>query len=192
MIRDARLSEAAGVGRLHSEITSGFLPSLGAAFLGRLYRALIAWDGADVLVGEEGGRLTGFVASVDDTGAFYRHFAVRHGVMAGLVALPRLIRPSAIKRAWETLRYGTSEEGDVHAELLAIATATESRGKGWGGRLLAAATDRYRERGLSAVRVVVGADNEASLAAHRKAGFSDRETIELHAGEPSKVLVWSA
>ncbi len=192
-IRAARMDEAAQVGNLHAEITSGFLPTLGPGFLTRLYRALIAWEPADVLVADQDGTVLGFVASVENTRAFYRHFAVRHGILAGLSAFSRLIRPSSLRRAWETYRYGSGDDHDgPSAELLAIATAAEARGQGLGSRLLVAATDRYRHRGLAAVQVVVGADNEASLAAHRKAGFEDRATLEVHSGESSKVLVWTA
>ena len=103
-----------------------------------------------------------------------------------------------IKRAIETFRYGTGDDAIdddapvIRAELFAIATSSESRGQGLGSRLIEAATEQYRARGLNQVKVVVGADNEASLAVHRKGGFVDHATIELHRGETSKVLVWSA
>lgn len=193
IIRGAMPAEARAIAALHAEITSGFLPTLGRPFLARLYKALIAWPPADVLVAERGGSLRGFVASVEHSGAFYKHFLMRHGLLAGLSALPRLVRPSVVKRVIETFRYGTDDGGlEVDAELFAVATAADARGEGVGRALLAAATDQYRQRGLTEVQVVVGATNEASLAAHRKAGFVDRATIEVHAGETSKVLVWSA
>ena len=197
-IRPARGVEAWGIAALHAEIAGGFLPTLGTAFLTRLYKALIAWPAADVLVAEQDGSPAGFVASVEDAGAFYKHFAARHGVLAGLAALPRLVRPSVMKRAIETFRYGTGDDAIdddapvIRAELFAIATSSESRGQGLGSRLIEAATEQYRARGLNQVKVVVGADNEASLAVHRKGGFVDHATIELHRGETSKVLVWSA
>ena len=193
IVRDATAAEAPIVAELHAQIATGFLPTLGTAFLTRLYRALVAWPAADVLVADSHGQVRGFVASVEHTGAFYKHFVKRHGVMAGLSVIPRLVRPSVIKRIWETFRYGTDDAGgEVHAELFAIATASDARGEGVGISLLNAATDRYRQRGLTEVQVVVASDNEASLAAHRKAGFVDRSTTEVHSGESSTILVWSA
>ena len=193
IVRGARADEAGLIAAPHAEIATGFLPTLGRPFLARLYKALIVWPPADVLVADRDGDVRGFVASVEHTGAFYKHFVLRHGLMAGIAALPRLVRPSVIRRVFETFRYGTDDAGAVaHAELFAVATAAETRGEGVGSALLDAATARYRERGLTEVQVVVGADNEASLAAHRKAGFVDRAMIEVHKGEPSKVLVWSA
>ena len=98
-----------------------------------------------------------------------------------------------MKRVLETFRHGTGDGAEyAEAELFSIATSAESRGKGLGGLLLQRAVEGYRERGLDKVQVVVGADNEASLGAHRSAGFEDMATIEVHEGEPSKVLVWSA
>lgn len=191
-IRPARMDEAPVLAGLHAEIRTGFLPRLGSRFLTRLYRALIAWPGADVLVADDGAGPIGFVASTEDTGLFYKHFLRRHGVAAGLALLPKLVRPSVVKRVWETFRYGTDTQSvEVEAELFAIATSSESRGRGLGGALLDAAVARYRERGLDRVQVVVSSNNPASLAAHRKAGFVDAGTVEVHAGEPSTVLVWS-
>lgn len=192
MIRDARPGEAPAVAALHGEITTGFLPSLGQAFLTRLYRALIAWPGAHVLVADDDGRVIGFIAFIEDIGAFYKHFVVRHGVAAGIAAFPRLIRPSSIRRAWETFRYGTADsELDGQGEVLSMATAPEARGKGIGRLLMEASVDRFRELALPGMHVVIAEDNEASLAVHRRYGFEEHSTVEVHAGEVSKVLVWS-
>ena len=135
---------------------------------------------------------SGFVAATADTSAFYRFFLRRHGLFAALLAaLPRLVRPSVLRRAVETLRYGGGEAGAVPAELLAVAVSAELRGRGVGGRLLAEMESCYRRRRLPSVRVVVGADNTASLALFRSAGFVDAGEMAVHAGEPSLELVWS-
>lgn len=192
-IRRGVVGDATALAGLHTEIETGFLPTLGRPFLRRLYTALITWDEADVWVADDGAGPLGFVASVESTGRFYKHFLKRHAIGAGFTILMRLIRPSVAKRIWETFRHGTGDgEAFAEAELFSIATSKESRGRGLGGKLLRAAVDGYRDRGLDAVQVVVGAENEASLAAHRSVGFADVATIEVHAGEDSKVLVWSA
>ncbi len=176
-IRPATADEASVLAGLHAEIRTGFLPRLGSRFLTRLYRALIAWPGADVLVAHDGAAPLGFVASVDDTGRFYKHFLRRHGLPAVFLLLPKLVRPSILRRIWETFQYGTETQTvEVEAELFAIATSTESRGRGLGATLLEAAVERYRERGLDRVQVVVSTDNAASLAAHRR----DRKSTRLN------------
>ena len=190
-IRPARPDDTAAVAGLHAEIATGFLPRLGTGFLRRLYRALIEWPDADVLVAEDRAGPVGLVAATGDTAAFYRFFLRRHGLLAALAALPRLVRPSVLRRAVETLRYGGGETSTVPAELLAVAVSAEMRGRGVGGRLLAEMEACYRRRRLPSVRVVVGADNAASLALFRSAGFVDAGEVAVHAGEPSLELVWS-
>ena len=190
-IRPATPEDAPVVAGLHAEIATGFLPRLGRGFLRRLYRALIEWPGADVLVAEDQAGPVGFAASTADTPAFYRYFLRRHGLFAAFAAFPRLVRPSVMRRALETLRYGGGDSSTVPAELLAVAVSAEVRGRGVGGRLLAEMESCYRRRRLPSVRVVVGADNTASLALFRSAGFVDADEVAVHAGEPSVELVWS-
>ena len=154
----------------------------------RLYRALIEWDPAVVLVADDGEGPVGFVAGVPDTGDFYRHFLARHGIGAALAALPRLVRPSLLRRAWETLRYeGAGSE--VRAELLSTAVAADRRGQGLGTRLGATFLD-YLDQ--PQVKVVVGAANSGAIAAYEKLGFVRAGSIEVHSGEPSVELLWSA
>jgi glycosyltransferase involved in cell wall biosynthesis/ribosomal protein S18 acetylase RimI-like enzyme len=196
VIRQARRSDAAGIARMHMEnISTGFLSSLGQGFLTRLYRSMIAWPQAVVLVADAGAGPVGFVAGVADTGAFYKHFVVRSGVPAGIAALPALIRPSGFRKAWETLRY--SDEGDgpgagVKAELLSMAVDPPFRGQGLAHRLgTGLLADPVIVEG-GAVSVVVGAANPVAIAAYQKMGFVDAGEIEVHAAETSRVLVWTA
>ena len=188
-IRRAVLRDAPFLAGLHTHaIATGFLPQLGPRFMTRLYRALIGWDPAVVLVADDSEGPVGFVAGVPDTGDFYRHFLARHGLGAGLAALPRLVRPSLLKRAWETLRYQGGESG-VRAELLSTAVAADRRGQGLGNRLGATFLD-YLDQ--PRVKVVVGAANCGALAAYEKLGFVQSGSIEVHSGEPSVELLWSA
>ena len=194
VIRPARRSDAAGIARMHMEnISTGFLSSLGQGFLTRLYRSMIAWPRAVVLVADAGAGPVGFVAGVADTGAFYKHFVVRSGVPAGLAALPALIRPSGFRKAWETLRYSDEEDGaggGVKAELLSMAVDPPFRGQGLAHRL---GTELLADPVIvegGAVRVVVGAANPVAIAAYQKMGFADAGSIEVHAAETSRVLIW--
>lgn len=190
--RPARADDAAAVADLHARgITGGFLPRLGPRFLKVLYRALIAWPGAEVRVAEDGESVVAFAAGVTDTGVFYDHFVKRHGVAAVLAALPRLLRPSNARRAWETFRYGGRDDGP-RAELLSMAVTPRARGNGLSVRLGEEVLDGLSGQGADRVRVVVGADNDAALAAYPRLGFADHATAEVHAGEHSNVLVWRA
>jgi glycosyltransferase involved in cell wall biosynthesis/ribosomal protein S18 acetylase RimI-like enzyme len=189
-MREGRPRDARTLAQLHAtEIATGFLPLLGKGFMRVLYSALIAWRDAVVLVIEDGGGPVAFTVGVKDVGEFYRHFSRRHGWRAGLAALPRLVRPSNLRMAWETFRYGNTQV-EVPAELLSMVVAPRARGRGLsvmlGARLLAEMT----ERGAAAVKVVVGSENQTALGAYRKMGFKDSERIQVHSGESSEVLVW--
>jgi glycosyltransferase involved in cell wall biosynthesis/ribosomal protein S18 acetylase RimI-like enzyme len=187
-IRVATSGDVDAIARLHSSgIDTGFLPQLGHPFMRRLYRALVGHRDALVLVATDASGPVGFVAGVRDTGEFYREFIRRHGAGAGLVALPKLVRPQVVRRVWESLRYEGAD--DSGAELLATALLPRARGKGLGTRL---GREFLAELGAPEVRVVVGSDNAQAIATYHKMGFVAVDTIEVHAGEQSTVMVWSA
>ena len=193
-IRPAQPQDAHTIAELHRQsIDTGFLSSLGSRFLRLLYADMIGWPGSAVLVVSDGadGSL-GFVAGVEQTGAFYRHFLRTRWFRAALNLLPQVIRPSFLRRAWETLRYGSADRAGVEAELLSMVVAPSLRGTGWGGRLGAAFLEDLSGRGVKSVQVVVGAANGGAIAAYETMGFGDAQTIEVHRGDPSVVMTWGA
>lgn len=186
-LRPAVEADAPFLAALHrSAIATGFLPRLGRRFMTLLYRALVTHDEALVLVAGDRSGPVGFVAGVADIGSFYRSFLRRFGVRALLAALPRLVRPKNLRRAWETLRYQGGEV-EVPAELVSMAVVADRRGRGIGTRL-----GREFLAGMSPgpVKVVVGADNAPAITAYRRMGFEPAAQIEVHRGERSEVLVW--
>ncbi|NND04390.1 MAG: GNAT family N-acetyltransferase, partial [Acidimicrobiia bacterium] len=188
--RTASDLDAAALGRLHAEsITEGFLPSLGSKFMSRLYSALIAWPDADVIVADDGSGPVGYVAGVADTGAFYKHFAKRHGLPAAAAAGYRLAKPKTLRRAFETLSYDGGEV-DVAAELLAMAVAREARGSGLGTELGTRLLERFAARGIETARVVVGAANSGAIGLYGRLGFEFSGRIEVHSGAQSELMVW--
>jgi glycosyltransferase involved in cell wall biosynthesis/ribosomal protein S18 acetylase RimI-like enzyme len=229
-IRLAGPADVAALARLHAErIVPSFLASLGPAFLRRLYRRVVLDPGAFAVVADRDGEVVGFVAGAVDTRRFYRAFVLRDGVVAGIVAAPRLVR--AAPRALETLRYpagsaaptngdapaalpeaglpaaglpeaglpaaglperGLPEGGLPEAEILSVAVAATEAGRGLGGRLTRAAVAELVGRGVDEVRVVTADDNADGLRLYRRAGFVPRARVEVHAGVPQQVLVWTA
>ena len=189
-IRTATPGDARALAKLHtSEIKTGFLPSLGPGFMTILYKALIGWKGAVTLVVDHGGGPVAFTVGVEDVGAFYSYFYKVHGWRVVLAALPRLIRPTNLRRAWETFRYG-QDQVEVPAELLSMVVAPRARGRGLSVMLGVRLLDDLMQRGVPAVKVTVGSENQTALGAYRKMGFMDTERIQVHAGESSEVLVW--
>lgn len=192
-LREAVADDAGVLARMHMEaISTGFLPKLGHRFMTRLYRAMISSSDAVVRVADADGPV-GFVAGVTDTDAFYSAFYRQHGLGAALVAAPALLRPTLLRRAWETARYSRVGDGDglPAAELLSMAVAPSHRRRGLGRELGGELLAELAERGCRGVKVVVGADNDAAAAAYRKMGFVDAGDMEVHPGERSLVLVWS-
>lgn len=191
-IRPALAGDARAVAELHKRmIATGFLSSLGTRFLEVLYRAMSVAPGARLLVAVVDGVVCGFVSGVTDTGDFYRWFLRHHWWRAGLAALPGALRPSALRRIRETLRYGATEESTASAELLSLAVAPGMRGRGVGSHLTEELFDWARSTGLPAMRVVVGADNDVALALYHRMGFSHDRRLEVHAGHQSWEMLWT-
>jgi glycosyltransferase involved in cell wall biosynthesis/ribosomal protein S18 acetylase RimI-like enzyme len=191
-LREARTEDAAALGNLHSDlITGGFLPRLGRRFMRVLYRGLLEWEGTRACVVVDSGGVAGFVVAVIDVGAFYRWFLRRYWWRAGFASLPALLDPRNMMRAWESLRYGGEDgQSPIAAEVLSLGVAVRARGQGHSGLLLSNVLDRLADDGCKAVRVVVGSTNSVAIAAYRKAGFEQHDTIEVHRGEQSEVLAW--
>ena len=189
-IRRANPSDADTLARLHSSgIGTGFLPSLGNRFMRVLYRALIGYSNSVVIVAEDDAGPVGFVAGVVNTGHFYRMFVKRHGVSAALAAAPYAVRPRVLRRVWESLTYEGARTGS--AELLATALLPGARSQGLGTRLGREFLAEMTAKGSQTVDVVVAEGNTHAIAAYRKMGFADADTIEVHTGERSVVLTWS-
>lgn len=191
-LRTAVASDAAAVARLHGGmIDTGFLSSLGPGFLTLLYGSLIRSDtGLVTVAAGDGGSVVGFVAGSVDTGAFYREFLRRYLLVAAWRLLPALVRPGTWRRVWETLRYGTDGRDDVRAELLSMAVAPAYRGRGIGKRLVGALQEAAEARGVPAMKVVVGEENDAATRLYESCGFADARRVEVHADEGSLELVW--
>jgi ribosomal protein S18 acetylase RimI-like enzyme len=189
MVRPGTRDDASRVAALHAgRITEGFLPTLGPAFLTRLYRRIVAAPEGIVLVADVDGEVVGFVAAATSLDRIYRSFLVRDGVLAALSAAPQIVR--SWRRVLETLRYPASTEGLPEAEILAVAVDSSASGRGVGRELVGAALAGLERRGVPAVRVVAGADNAPAIGLYRRCGFETAARTAVHEGTPSEVLVW--
>jgi ribosomal protein S18 acetylase RimI-like enzyme len=189
-LRTGTQSDARFAAELHVErIQEGFLSQLGAAFLTRLYRRVVASPDSFLLIADRATEPVGFLAGAIDTGGLYRRFLLRDGVRAGLVAAPQLVR--SLPRVMETLRYGAQSKGPGPvAELLAVAVSSKVEGEGLGRMLIAAFFDELSDRGTAAAKVVVGGGNSGAISLYRRAGFGNDEQLEVHRGSRSLVMYW--
>jgi ribosomal protein S18 acetylase RimI-like enzyme len=184
-------SDAPALASLHaSEISEGFLPTLGPAFLRRLYRRFCLHPASFVVVAEEesSGEIVGFGAGAEDLGRVYRTFLVRDGVVAGVAAAPQLVR--RWRKVLETLRYPSATSDLPKAEVLSVAVAPAARGQGVGRALLDALVAELSRRGVPGARVVCATSNVPAVALYESAGFKEAERLEVHAGTTSTVLTW--
>jgi ribosomal protein S18 acetylase RimI-like enzyme len=189
-VEDATHQDAKTLARLHQRmIAKGFLSSLGPRFLTILYRALIADPDAFVLVVRGETDPVAFIAGVADTGLFYKRFLRKHAIAAVWAMLPSLLRPSVWGRVLESLRYGNSGS-PVRAELLSMAVAPVMRRRGLGRELIRALLTRSSGKGVTTMKVVVGAENEAAIALYRGCGFDEGHQTSVHGDDPSWELVW--
>jgi len=197
-IRFATTVDVDAIAALHTtRIAEGFLVTLGASFLRRLYARIVRSSRAFVLVADDPARgVCGFVAVAEDTRALYREFIVHDGVVAALAAAPGILRaPRAVA---ETLRYGLrggagapdEADGGPAAEVLATAVAADAGGHGIGTSLVTAAVSELVRRGAARARVVTAVGNAAAVRAYERGGFRAAGIDEVHRSVPQQLLVW--
>ena len=197
-VRLATVADARAIASLHADrIGEGFLVTLGPAFLGRLYRRIVQSPGAFVLVVDRPGGgaaagarpIGGFIAVAEHTGALYREFLIRDGAPAALAAARGILR--APRAVFETLRYGLrGGERATGAEVLSTAVAAECEHRGIGARLVRAALEELRTRGVASARVVTAVGNDAAVRAYERGGFRKGGLDEVHRGVAQQRLTW--
>jgi glycosyltransferase involved in cell wall biosynthesis/ribosomal protein S18 acetylase RimI-like enzyme len=190
-VRPGTEADAGFAALLHAtSIVEGFLPTLGTGFLRRLYRTVARHPGSILLVAEQDGRPVGFLAGTEDVGVLYKEFSLRDGLVAGLMAAPRLV--VSWRKVWETLRYPVAEADHPRAELLAMAVDPIARGRGVGRRLVEELLEELSRRGVRQARVMVASNNPRAIGLYEAAGFRPAAHLELHQGTPSLLLTWRA
>ncbi|MFP4106087.1 MAG: GNAT family N-acetyltransferase [Phycisphaerae bacterium] len=177
-----RKSDASEVAELHRQgIDTGFLSSLGKRFLVQLYKAIPSSpSGFGHVYRETGQPVRGFIACSSSTGSLYREALLRRGLLMALPLARHLVRPSVVKRMLHTLRYPKQTAELPSAEILSIAVSAEARGLGVGKKLMAAALETFRTRGIEQVRVAVWAGNDRANQFYRSCGFTLSLQTEHH------------
>jgi len=189
-IRPARRGDAGAMARLHREsMPTAFLPQLGDGFLRQLYAGLAADRDSVALVAERDGVVVGFATGVLSVDRFYRRFYVRRGLPALVAAAPRLARPEVRRRLRETARYPATSAALPEAELLSIAVSPGARAGGVGRGLARRVVESLGRRGVTEMKVVVGADDTGANAFYERVGFRHAAELTVHRGVKSNVWV---
>ncbi|HOF18942.1 MAG TPA: GNAT family N-acetyltransferase [Phycisphaerae bacterium] len=176
---------------LHREgIGTGFLSSLGEAFLRQLYSAIPSCPSAFGYVWQEpDGEVLGFIACAQSVGRMYKQALWRRGVWMALILARFVVRPGIVRRIWHTLRYPSQVGDDLpSAEVLSIAVSEKARGKGVGKALMQAALAEFARRSIARVKVAVWSENETANQFYLRCGFRLAITREHH-GLPMNVYV---
>lgn len=184
--------------RLHREqLAGGFMTSLGPRFLLEVFRNIArSRHGVALLAVTDGSerRVHGFLLGTTSTRGLYRDFLLRHGFKAALIAAPRILRPSALKKVWETLRYPASQSDfeAPEAELLDLAVSDAAKGTGLAQSLFRQFVTELERRGHPAFRVTTGDSLTRAHRFYEKQGAVRVGTIEIHEGEPTIVYAYGA
>lgn len=183
-IRPARPEWVPALARIHAaSLPDDFLPSLGADFLERVYYpAALASPHAATLAAVEGeGRPLGFVTIAHDSPAFSRDVAAGRTAVLARYALRAALRdPLHLRKsaavAWTAL-WGRPDP--LPAEIVFIAVDARARGGGLGKRLVAAAAEHVRARGLRALRTKTLARNQGVIGMYASLGWQVRDRFRL-------------
>ncbi len=188
-VRRALARDARSMAELHARrIDEGFLPTLGTAFLARLYGRVVRTRTAAAFVAVDAeGTTVGFAAACADLGSLYRRFAVRDGAIAALQAAPRIAR--SWRRVLETMRYPQHADGLPPAEILAVAVGERAAGRGVGRALVDACVRDLARSGVTGVKVTAGSHNGAARALYEGCGFHEATRVHVHDGVESSVYV---
>lgn len=167
---------------------TAFLPRLGNRFLRQVYLASMSDPETIALVAERDGAFGGFATATSSVRAFSRRFAIGRGALAVALAAPGLARPGSLR---ELRSAAADRAGSPHlpdAELLFIAVKEGWRRQGVGRALESAVREELAERGVSDLKVLVGADNVDADRFYAGCGY--RRAEEPTIGGDVRNRVW--
>jgi ribosomal protein S18 acetylase RimI-like enzyme len=183
-IHPARPEWVPELARIHAEsLPDDFLPSLGRGFLERVYypAALASAHAATLVAVDDAGRPLGFVTAAHDSAAFSRDVVAGRAATLAAYALRAALRdPLHLRRsaavAWTAL-FGRPDP--LPGEIVFIAVDARTRGGGVGKRLVAAAAEHVRARGLRAFRTKTLAANAGVIGMYASLGWRVRDRFRL-------------
>lgn len=195
MITRFKEEHARAVAELHvTGISSGFISSLGVDFVTLLYMAIARSDSSFGFVGQDGGKISGFVAMTANLGGLYKTAILRAGPRLGLLLAVRVLSSGGLKKVFETLLYPArkSIRALPCAELLSVVVAEDRRRSGIGTALIQRGLAECHRRGIERLKVLVGAGNEAANSMYLKSGFEFAGQIHNHGVASNLYVVQTA
>lgn len=186
VVRPAKAGDVPAVVDVHLRAFEGFFLSLlGPRFLKLMYEGFLGEPTGILLVGEERGKVAGFVAGTTQPEGFFRRLRNRRGLEFVRAAMPGLLRrPLRVSRR---LLAGFSYRGEAPAQVeraaLLSSIAVETKGSGLAGKLLEAFIARAAAAGCRAVYLTTDrAGNEAVNRFYERNGFALESSIVRDGG----------
>jgi ribosomal protein S18 acetylase RimI-like enzyme len=164
-LRQARLEDAPTLAKMMVEGLNSRLNNLGPGVVVILHRHMITSVHCLCLVAERQGMIMGYVSVLTSTRRFYREFLLRRGIRCALIALPRLFNPSNLHTILRGITYfPRTPQNDPEAELVSLIVSRTAQRGGVGAALFRGAVEQLRSRGITALKICTGTDNEGANA----------------------------
>ncbi len=183
------------VARLHrAEVSEGFLSSLGEPVLRMLYEHIASSRRCGLFVayaGPDTDQPIGYICGTVDASALYREFLVHRWWVALPTLVPKLLSPSRIRRALETLRYPRHADVELpRAEIINFVVAPVARGRGVAAALFGCLMEWFDAQGCAAVKIVTGEQQVRGHGLYTKVGAQLCGYTSIHRGTLSRVYVY--
>lgn len=175
-----------------SEISEGFLSTLGTTFLARMYKFLALSPHSFLIIAQEGEKVVGFICGGLNTGKAMKHFMLTQGVFALPVLLPKIISIKSIKKIFETIFY-PKKQIDIDlpkAEILNFCVHNEAQRKGVGKKIFHALCEKFRSFGVSSIKIVTGENQVKAQGFYEKLSAKRVAELEVHKGTKSYVYIF--
>jgi ribosomal protein S18 acetylase RimI-like enzyme len=127
------------------------------------------------VVETDDGRVAGYVVGAPDTRAFEEWFRTqwwpRHAARWPRPEHERTRQDGVLRYAYAR-RAGAEPYGDTYPAHLHIDLLPELQGQGWGRRLIETLEQALRERGVTGLHLVAGAENTGAVAFYERIGLT--------------------
>lgn len=188
MIYLAEKKDVSEIVQIHKqEIKEGFLSSLPAVFLEKIYLTIVESDISFCIVAKEKNEVIGFISGTVNINKLYHYFIKRYFFYSIFMLLPKIFN---IKKIFETLFYPKKEKDLPKTELLTIAVKKEFQGKGLGAKMFENFVFEMKNRGIKEFKVMVGEDLKPAIRFYEKNGFSFLKNVIVHDNKISKVYIY--
>lgn len=183
VIRTAQPDHLCQVAEIHyRSLPDDFLPSLGLDFLEQMYYpAAFQSQHAATLVALEDGHPVGFVTIAHDSDRFTREILRRRLPVLATYALRAALRdPRHLSKSLEVFRSVVASKPDpIKGEIVFIAVDQTHRGQGVGKKLVTAALDYLRQKGVQFCRTKTLAQNIGVIKMYERMGWRVRDRFRL-------------